>query len=131
MKAKFTDHKGFNADYNHVEGKACISTLHLLAIRKGEIKWIACVRTFTNAAHVGATSANLVQFNAYGHCAGIGKAGGGGYHRPSTAMQRALENAGIVLDADIAACGYDAMCDALRAVGRLLGYRGKLTIIGD
>jgi len=55
-------------------------------------------------------------------CAGHGLAGGYGYHRPSAAMQEALESAGIKLANRIDGVGDSAMDDALRAIAAHFGY---------
>jgi hypothetical protein len=60
-------------------------------------------------------------------CAGHGSAGGYGYHRPSAAMQAALESAGIRLAQPIDGVGESAMKEAMHAIARHLGYtRGHI-----
>lgn len=54
--------------------------------------------------------------------AGGGFAGGYGYHRPSAALQCALDNAGIVLSEAIDGRGDGAMEAAIMAIGVALGY---------
>jgi hypothetical protein len=61
-------------------------------------------------------------------CAGHGKASGYGYHRPSAAMQEALDSAGIKLSEPIDGVGQQAMADALRAIARAAGYRKCLIV---
>lgn len=56
-----------------------------------------------------------------GECTqGSGQAGGYGYHRPSEAMSRAIENAGFKLSKDIGGVGESAMREALLAIARCL-----------
>lgn len=54
-----------------------------------------------------------------GWASGTGKAAGYGYHKPSAAAQNAMETAGVQLSDDIAGRGYDAIKDAMQAVGEL------------
>lgn len=60
------------------------------------------------------------------HCIGGAHAGGYGYHRQSQALQDALGNAGVRLDADIGGVGDSAMREALMAVAVALGLIGTL-----
>lgn len=53
---------------------------------------------------------------------GTGKATGYGYHRPSEALQTALNNAGITLDTAIDGRGDERMAEALLAVAELAGF---------
>ena len=57
---------------------------------------------------------------------GGGFAGGGGYHKPSAALDNALLDAGIELSENIAGVGDAAMSDALTAIASALGYRNIL-----
>lgn len=57
------------------------------------------------------------------HLSGGAFAGGYGYHRPSAALEVALEDAGIHLSSQIAGVGEQAMKDALLAVAKALGYK--------
>lgn len=62
--------------------------------------------------------------------AGSGYAGGYGYHRPSAALEVALEKAGVTLSSQIGGVGDDAMKEALYAVAEAMGYdRNKVSII--
>ena len=49
---------------------------------------------------------------------GLGKAGGGGYHKPSAAMYEALHNAGWAVSESISGCGDGAMRKAAVAVAQ-------------
>lgn len=53
---------------------------------------------------------------------GSGYAGGYGYHRPSAAVQNAIQNAGFRLSYDIAGSGDSAIFEAVLAVARAMGY---------
>lgn len=50
-------------------------------------------------------------------------AGGYGYHRPSAALESALEKAGVKLSQSISGCGESAMESALLAIARTMGHR--------
>lgn len=60
------------------------------------------------------------------HCIGGAYAGGYGYHRQSEALQGALSNAGVFLDANIGGAGESAMREALMAVAAALGLKDPL-----
>ena len=53
---------------------------------------------------------------------GRGKAGGGGYHKASAAVDSAIESAGITLDQSIHGVGDGAIMEALEAIAEALGY---------
>lgn len=57
------------------------------------------------------------------YISGGGHAGGYGYHKPSAALQAAIADAGIVLDASINGVGDGAMIEALLAVAAALGFK--------
>lgn len=58
------------------------------------------------------------------HASGSGRAGGGGYHRPSAAAEQAIQNAGITLSKPIAGVGDNAIDEALCAIADALGITG-------
>lgn len=61
---------------------------------------------------------------------GYGKASGYGYHKPSAALQAAIDSAGITLTKPIAGVGEGAMEEALRAIAIAHGAdQTTLTII--
>ena len=62
------------------------------------------------------------------HTSGGGWASGGGYHKPSAALSRALDDAGVKLSEGIDGCGESAMEDAMRAIATALGYK-NVTIL--
>lgn len=61
---------------------------------------------------------------------GHAKATGWGYDRVSSALDGALQSAGVILDEPLAGLGEPAMREALLAVGRALGYR-RLILVSD
>lgn len=56
---------------------------------------------------------------------GAGRAGGGGYHKPSAALSEALRDAGVTLNDPISGYGDSHMWDALEALGRALTGKRK------
>jgi hypothetical protein len=63
------------------------------------------------------------------HCAsGTGSAGGGGYHKKSAALQEAIDSAGIALSSPIDGRGDSSMREAIKAIGKCLGYRKTFLI---
>lgn len=60
---------------------------------------------------------------------GHGTAGGYGYHKESAAIGEAIESAGITLSKNIAGVGENGIREALSAIVRACGYRGKITIL--
>lgn len=77
--------------------------------------WLKVPAALNNKAHCGEGNEGL-------YLSGGGFAGGYGYHRPSAAIQSALENAGIFLSDDIGGRGEQAMIDALLEVARAAVY---------
>ena len=63
-------------------------------------------------------------------CSGHGKAGGYGFHKPSAAMQAALDSAGIKLSLPINGVGSTAMENAAKAIIKAMGYHGQSIIVG-
>jgi len=59
---------------------------------------------------------------------GSGKAGGGGYHKPSAALGDALAKAGVWISQPIHGRGDASMRDALLATGRAIGLRNPFII---
>lgn len=59
---------------------------------------------------------------------GTGKAGGGGYHKPSAAFADACRNAGITLKDDVGGRGDGAIIDAVKAIAVAAGYPGALVL---
>lgn len=59
---------------------------------------------------------------------GMGKAGGGGYHKDSAALSDALEDAGFTLSYPFGGHGCGAERDALEAVARWLGIKNSVTL---
>lgn len=54
---------------------------------------------------------------------GGGRAGGGGYHKPSAALCAALSDAGVNLDENISGAGDGAMEAAIEAIAKAVGVK--------
>lgn len=63
------------------------------------------------------------------YCSGTGKAGGGGYHKQSAAVEEALQSAGFTLSEEVGGRGDEAMQAALEAAARAVGFTGELLLI--
>ena len=64
------------------------------------------------------------------HIAGHGRATGYGYHRPSAALSKAFESAGVKLSQSIDAVGAQAMREACEALAAALGtLRGRQIVV--
>lgn len=59
---------------------------------------------------------------------GNGKAGGGGYHKPSVALANAIVDAGIALSQSINGVGDTAMTDAVDAIARAMTGKRRFII---
>ena len=62
------------------------------------------------------------------HSSGRGKTGGYGDHKTSAAIAAAIESAGITFDTDIYGVGDGAICAALEAIARALGFSNVLIV---
>ncbi len=106
---------------------------------KGEV--VTPVECICYMARSASASVVYCELRVWGKCSGSGKAGGGGYHKESAALQEAIDSAGIQLFGDcygreenkrparIAGCGDSSMKLALTAITRAAGYRGKITFV--
>lgn len=61
--------------------------------------------------------------------AGQGKAGGCGYHKESTALDDALDSAGVKLDSSISGQGSSVYLEAFSAVADLAGFTGPYLLV--
>lgn len=128
MKAKLTTQKS-NAK-NMEDSKEAISRKVLAVIRDGKICIPVDVRWYMGRTSTASVVYCSVWVRNAGFCtSGHGSAGGGGYHKISAAFADALESAGITLDAYVAGGGDSAVDEAMKAIGRTLGYRGHSMII--
>lgn len=88
-----------------------------------ELNEIIIVRWYMSAAR----SATTVYCNVWIHgntwTSGHGQAGGGGYHKQSSALEAALNSAGVKLSQSIDGRGDGAMQSALAAIVEAMGYK--------
>ena len=111
MKATFTTptKESFTSTHRR-EDRGFQKEYAALAIQNGEIHEFAVLRVY------GTESANSVCFWMNGKSvSGSGKAGGYGYHKPSTAANTAFKRAGFQFDEHIEGRGDDAIKRALQA----------------
>ena len=59
---------------------------------------------------------------------GQGKAGGGGYHKPSAALAEAIRDAGVKLSKSISGVGDAAMADACAAIARAVTGKRRFIV---
>lgn len=109
----------------------------LVTVHKGDIIAPITVRWYMGRS----TSANREYCSIWVRCSdgrsysGHGWAGGYGYDKQSASLAEAIESAGIELTTDngrsayIAGAGDIRIRDALIAIARAAGYRGKLRIV--
>lgn len=112
------------------------SAMHVVALHKGELK-VAATAEFYGESRVTCRlrafppsyTALYKRFPGAYTPSGKGVADGGGYHKESAALDTAVANAGFKLDHTIDGRGDDSMDEAMFAVARATGYRGKLLVV--
>lgn len=121
----------------HHESKECTSTRVLVApLPPGSddspLRQLATLRTYMAKRSDGAGRVYAsIWVHAPGvHCSGAGHASGYGYHKASAAAAAAIESAGIELSDPIDGRGDAMIDDALRAIGRALGYSNLHVVQG-
>lgn len=87
-------------------------------IEDGRLKEVVCLRIYETNSRVYA----CVWISGIG-ASGSGYAGGCGYHMGSAAAAAALNDAGITFDEGISALGYEAVEEAVKAIGEALGFQ--------
>ena len=145
LKAKFKSKEVMNGR-NYADSKETVNQWNVYAVRKGEIENPVTARCYMGRSRQASTVYAAIWVHAHGvSVAGHGSAGGYGYHKESAAIQDALTSAGITLwgrvyhnygdgpvdyskQAHIDGVGDIAIRDALTAIARACGYRGKITI---
>ena len=111
---------------NYGDKKELIKTFNLIT---DELKEIITVRCYMGrSAGASAVYASIwIEAPGY-HSSGRGKTGGYGDHKTSAAIAAAIESAGITLDTDIYGVGDGAICAALKAIARALGFSNVLIV---
>ena len=131
MKAtlpKTVAHNGWQYD------KTCTRTIHAIANRNGTPTELVTVRFYGTGSTVWcsvwvAQYRNGTATSCNDMYSGCGNAKGYGYHKDSAALSAALDSAGITLSERIDGVGEGAMRDALTAIVRATGCRGKVLIV--
>lgn len=126
---KATIHKQVSNARNYSGEKELCRGMYVIGTRNGKLDEVVTARFWMGRS----ASASVVHCSVWVRCdphwtSGKGKAGGGGYHKMSAALQEALSDAGITLDEPIDGCGDSAMEKALEAVARAAGIEGELLI---
>ena len=135
MKAKLPKNNvmnGQNMGYN----KETVNDFQVVVLHKGELKNPVRVALYMGRS----ASASVVYGSIWVQTvkglsiAGHGSVGGCGYHKESAAMQEAITSAKIHLfngniRTYIDGVGESAMKEALEAITRAAGYRGKMVIV--
>lgn len=143
---------GTSNGYNYSRDKELVSAYSVIGKINGEMREIVTARCYMSRS----SSASVVYCSLWVHagniyCSGKGSAGGYGYHKESAALQEAISSAGIELYgspyrgatfdtpdakrkamktmAHIGGCGSDSMREALEAIAKAAGARGKLVFI--
>lgn len=97
--------------------------LAVVAMYKGEFAKPVMVRLYWSRSGMTAYASIWVRTKDRTFFNGSGKASGYGYHKASSALQAAIDSAGIELSESISGRGESAMRDALEAIARAAGYR--------
>jgi hypothetical protein len=145
MKAKLPKESVSNGR-NYGNDKEMVDTFTLAVVKNGEIDTPVTCRAYMGRSR----NANIVYASIWVHApnghhyAGHGGAGGYGYHKVSEAIQDAITNAGIRLygtpynnsevpdmskECSIGGVGESAVRNAMEAIARACGYRGKVKFI--
>lgn len=128
MKAKITNEQ--NNGRNYGGEKETTEIWNVVADVKGRL-----INTVTARCYMGRSRDAMTVYASvwvHGpnkHTAGHGRAGGGGYDKVSAAIGDAMRSAGIELDTNIDGRGDSATEDALIAVARAAGARGRLLVV--
>lgn len=134
---KLDPHDMRDGSYRKWDGKELVETWNVLVkvrrseqhadyirTKEGGIRDLITVRTYMGRSR----DASVVVAAIWVHlpdkvCAGVGTAGGYGYHKASAAIGEATGRAGITLAKSISGRGDSAIDEALRAIARRLGYK--------
>lgn len=135
---------GLSNAVNHGGDKETISRYCVVGKINGKLAVIAEARMHMGRSASASTVYCALWVHGDAYTSGRGKAGGGGYHKESAALQDAIDSAGITLHGStyshcdkkpdfknpvsIAGCGTDAMHTALKAIARAAGAKGELLI---
>lgn len=142
MKAILTK-PGVTNGKNFEDTKELVSAYSVVGTIRGEQREIVTARCYMGRSKQSSVVyASLWVHGDANYCSGHGSAGGWGYHKESAAIGDAIGSAGIELYGDvygrdakctastsIAGVGDGAIRDALLAIAKAAGGRGKLFLI--
>jgi hypothetical protein len=115
---------------NHGRDKETVGIRSLVVLSKGELKEVVDVRFYMGRSNSASkVFCSIWCNNSKQSLSGTGSAGGGGYHKESAAFSDAVSSAGIELSVSVDGVGDRAIDDAMKAIAKALGYRGKSKLI--
>lgn len=123
---KATMGKNVSNAVNYKGQKELVKSYNVITDTLQEIIMARCY--MGRSASTSTVYASIWIYSGGTHTSGKGKAAGGGYHKESAAIAAAIESAGISLDTDISGVGDGAICDALEAIARALGFSNVLIV---
>ena len=123
---KATIGKTVSNGVNYGYKKELIRTYNVVTDALKEIITVRCYMGRSSSASV--VYASIWINTTECHTSGRGQASGYGYHKESAAIGSAIESAGITLDTNISGVGNGAICDALEAIARTLGFSNVLIV---
>ena len=105
-----------NQALNARKKQALVHQITILAIVDGVIKELAQCRTYMSKSRNASRITMILWVNGDNYACGSGHADGHGYHKPSAAVESAINAAGFELSESIGGRGCQAMIDGLKAV---------------
>ena len=105
-----------NQALNARDKQALIHQITILAIVNGAIKELAECRLYMSNSRSASRITAILWVNGDNYACGSGLADGHGYHKPSAAVESAINAAGFELSESIGGRGEQAMIDGLKAV---------------
>lgn len=105
-----------NKAFNARDTQALIHQYTVLGIIDGEIRPLVEARIYMSASRSAERMTAILWVHGANYACGSGYAGGYGYHKPSAAVEKAIEAAGFINSEHIGGRGESALVDALKAV---------------
>ena len=106
---------------NYGDTKETTDSYIVIGIEKGQPVELATARIYKGRSRNASRVYASIWLRGGNYASGSGWAGGGGYHKASAALGRAIESAGVKLAEPIDGRGDGAMLDALTAIGIMCG----------
>jgi len=113
---------------NYGGDKEMTDTFNLVVYSKGELFTAVTLRLYMGRSRSASVVYASLWCNGGNFTAGHGSAGGYGYCKRSAAAGDAIRNAGIRLEQSISGVGIGAVHEALKAIGRAMGYRKSIIV---